>query len=491
VSPVGSVPGSSDMTETASIAWWESKLARRLDYLAVLAAMVIVCHLALEEDLSWTVLVMLGIPVVLLTLTGWPYGALSVLVGMSAMPRFFVEIFGWKARPEHFAAAIVSIAVCDRVLRRKTQMRLEKLDYWILGYVVINYISSAFGSSEPSATLRWALQNNLSVLPYFLIRLLVRDLATLQKAFRILLVVGLVEAVYGILCFASNHAFGTTAGMEVAAYLVDVAAPYGSLYEPNLFGAYTGSCAVLFLALYVGDRRRLGNLACFLLALLATVLSYSRAALLSLIVAVCFVFWKARPARNVRYRKLSTLVLPVALILFVAVSALRGVVQERFSDLYNQGLAETTTISRLIEIQAALQDVPSHPLFGTGTASFQLSFDWGRLVPDWGGNPTWVGNITVRILHDAGVLGVATLIGFSISLWRKIRQISHAETNQMSMLLGLSAGALLYAISFQATDGTLLAFTWVHLGFLASVAALLNGSNQGASGISSAVQPSI
>ena len=89
--PVDTVSGNSDMTETVSTAWWESKLARRLDYLAVLAAMVIVCRLALEEDLSWTVLVMLGIPVVLLTLTRWPYGALSVLIGMSAMPRFFNE----------------------------------------------------------------------------------------------------------------------------------------------------------------------------------------------------------------------------------------------------------------------------------------------------------------------------------------------------------------------------------------------------------------
>ena len=478
------------MTETVSTAWWESKLARRLDYAAVVAAMAIVCRVAMQEDFSWLIWVIVGIPVAILTLTRWPYGALSVLVGMSAMPRFFVQVFGWKARPEHFAVVIVSVAICGWFLRDKQQVRLEKLDYWVLAYVAVNYISSAFRSSEPSATLRWALQNNLVVLPYFMVRLLVRDLETLRKAFRILLIVGIVECIYGILCFASNHVFGTTAGMEVGAYLVDVAAPYGSMFEPNLFGAYAGCCAVLFLALYLGDQRRLANLGCFLLASLATVVSFSRASLLALIVAVCWVCWKARRTRSDGYAKLASFVLPATLILVVIVAALSGVLQERFGNLYSQGLAEGTTITRLVEIQEALQDIANHPMLGSGTASFQLSFDWGTYIPSWAGSSTWVGNVTIRVLHDTGLLGLAVLLGFFVSVWRKIRRGLSAESSQISMLLGLSAGVLLYGISFQATDGTLLAFTWVHLGFLASAAVLTNGST-GANGMGSAVPRSI
>jgi hypothetical protein len=41
------------------------------------------------------------------------------------------------------------------------------------------------------------------------------------------------------------------------------------------------------------------------------------------------------------------------------------------------------------------------------------------------------------------------------------------------MLLGLSAGCLLYAIFFQLTDGTILAF-WVQLGFLGTAAILID-----------------
>src|SRR5271157_5648919 len=158
---------------------------------ALMAAYLIsLCLVALAGP-SWVAWAMAFVAVVLLTVTRWPYGALLVLIGASAMDRFFVEISGGKARPEHFAVAIVSLAVGVWLLRHKREMRLEKLDYWVVAYVVINYASSAFGSSLPSATLRWALMNNLAILPYFLIRLLVRDLETLGRAFRILLGVGI------------------------------------------------------------------------------------------------------------------------------------------------------------------------------------------------------------------------------------------------------------------------------------------------------------
>ena len=474
------------MSEVISTAWWQSKLVRRFDYVAVVVAIAVIGRLAFEEDLSWVVGVLVGVTVVLLTLARWPFGALTVLIGMSAMPVFFVDVFGWKARPEHFASLIVSMAFCHSLLHHKRRINLEKMDYWVLGYVAINYISSAFGSSEPSATLRWALQNNLAVLPYFLIRLLIRDVQTLRKAFQILLAVGIVACLYGALCYASYRVFGTTAGMQVGQYLLDVSAPFGSMTEANLFGAYAGCCAVLFLALYLGEQRRIGSLAGFLLASLAAVLSFSRAANVALVVAIGFVFWKSRHAKTGGARKLTTLMLPATLILLVVASGFSGVLRERFSSLFSQGLTDETTITRLVEIQEALQDISRHPVLGSGTASFQLSFDWGKYIPDWANRATWVGNIIIRVLHDTGVIGLATLIGFFTSVWLKVRRSLRFDSIQVPMLLGLSAGALLYGISFQATDGTILAFPWVHLGFLATATTLINGSNQSANGVASA-----
>jgi len=466
------------MSASVSTTWWESKLAQRLDLVAAIVAILVVCRLALDENLSWVAWALVFMAVVLLTLTRWPYGALLVLIGMSVMPRFFVEVFGWKARPEHFGAALVAVIVAVWLFLPKHSVRLEKLDFWILAYVAINYFSSAFRSSEPSSTLRWALQNNLAVLPYFLIRFLVRDVDTLRKAFRILLAVALTESAYGILCFASHHAFGTAIGMEAGAYFSDVAAPYGSLFEPNLFGAYTAAGAVLFFSLYLANsRHRSACMTGFVVASLATVLSLSRAALVAFVFAIV---WMVRKTRQVNRRwnwRAISLVPAVGLVLLLIVPPIRAVLQERFVNLFYEGLAEETTVTRYIAMGEALQDIPAHPLLGSGTASFQLSFDWAKYVPQWTNNPTWIGNVVVRIAHDTGLVGLVLVLGFLISIWRRVRQNLHRRTPETPILLGLWAGTLLYCISFESTDGSMLAFTWVHLGFLASAAVLVNDSN--------------
>ena len=165
------------------------------------------------------------------------------------------------------------------------------------------------------------------------------------------------------------------------------------MYEPNLFGAYTGCCAVMFLSLYVlrGQNRGV-YLVPFSIAALATAFSFSRAALLALIVVVCWIFWRVRSAQSSGHHRLTTIVLTATLIALVAVSPLGGVLWERFSNLYSQGLAEETAISRFIVLEEAWQEIPLHPILGSGTASFNLSFDWARYVPEWADVQTWIGN---------------------------------------------------------------------------------------------------
>jgi O-Antigen ligase len=477
------------MTVTASPTKWESKLALRLELLVSLLGLLVVCRIAFTEDISWIVWLLPAAAVLLLSVFRWPYGVLLILIGASAMPRIAVGLFGWNARPEHFAAALVAPCVAIWMLYSKRGIQLDKMDYWVLAYVLVNYISSAFGSSEPSATLRWALQNNLAALSYFLIRLLVNDQTKLKKAFRILMGIGIAEVVYGILCYLSHNLFGTTGGVEVGAYLVDVAAPFGTMYEPNLFGAYSGCVAVLFLAQYLADElRRTAYMVGFVVASLATVSSFSRGALLALVISIGWLFWRTRHVQAKSPNRLIIFVLGLGLILGIAASAAGGILQERLSTLYYQGLTEGNTISRVLVIQEAIQDLPKHPLLGSGTASFNLSFDWAEYIPEWTSDKTWIANAPLRILHDTGLLGLTAFCGFLVSLWLRIRRDLQAANGGKPILLGLSAGALLYGISFQLTDGTILAFSWVHLGFLASAAILLKPSGEKANTPGAAVR---
>lgn len=466
-----------------------SVIAGRLHLLLTLVAALVVIHLAFEEDLSWLLAFFVLATLSVVSAIRWPYGALIVLIALSAMPVFFVQISGWKARPEHFAAAIVLAAVILARVIFKKQVRFDPLDAWIGAFVLMNFFSSAIASSAPASTLRWAIQNSLAVGAYFLLRALVTDLTRLKICFRILLGVGLLECLYGIGCWISHALFETNVGVQIGQYFGVVAAPYGSMYEPNLFGAYTGCCAVLFLSCYLLEGRRLSHLLCFLVAAIASVTSFSRAALLALVATSCWVVWRGRSKNPIDPKKLLIFATAFGLITSLAFTSVGGVLRERFTNLFYEGLTEETAISRVVVIGEALQDLPGHLLLGNGTASFNLSFDWAGFIPQWAGEAAWIGNAPLRVLHDTGILGLSTMVGFFVMAWRKVRRI---KTNGVplgfeGLLVALQAGILLYAVCFQSTDGTIEAFFWVHLAVFASAVILLSSAAQDTSSLDRAI----
>jgi O-antigen ligase len=450
---------------------FDFKFLRYVDVIAAIVAICIVGRLAWQEDLSWIGAIVVCVLVVSLTAVRWPFGALVVLIVTGAMPVFSVEIAGWNARPEHFGVAIVAVAVLVWMIRTKTRWRLDKVDYWILAFVLVNFVSSAFASSDPSLTIRWAFQNCLAITGYFLVRSMVADLATLQKASVIFLVVGVLESIYGILCYVSNLAFGTTVGVQLGQYLGDVAAPFGTLFEANLFGAYTASCAVFFFAFYLFKGQRFVYLLGFLISTIGVVVSFSRAALAALVFAVGYLFWKSirrREAKDVK--KLLAIAATLVVILILFSGTVGRIITQRFTNLFDQGLAEETTISRFIVAQEALQDIPGHFLLGRGTASFNLTFDWSKYVSYWAGEKTWIGNAPLRIMHDTGAIGLITILGFFVTIAKKVRYVWKNSKVPSAILVGLWAASLVYVISFETTDGTILAFCWIQLGLLASAA---------------------
>ena len=53
------------MSANVSTTWWESKLAQRLDLVAAIVAILVVCRLALDENLSWVAWALVFMAVVL------------------------------------------------------------------------------------------------------------------------------------------------------------------------------------------------------------------------------------------------------------------------------------------------------------------------------------------------------------------------------------------------------------------------------------------
>jgi O-antigen ligase len=195
--------------------------------------------------------------------------------------------------------------------------------------------------------------------------------------------------------------------------------------------------------------------------------------LVALVLLGGYLLWKSRGnAVGKDLRKLLAALSGVVLILILFSGPLGQIVRDRFTNLFYEGLADETAISRAIIIEEALQEVPGHLLIGRGTASFNLTFDWNRYIPSWASDKTWIGNAPLRILHDTGLLGLGSIVAFFVIVWLKIRPALKAPSHKNCLVVAMWAGVLIYAISFQFTDGTILAFTWVQLGLLASAATL-------------------
>jgi hypothetical protein len=81
----------------------------------------------------------------------------------------------------------------------------------------------------------------------------------------------------------------------------------------------------------------------------------------------------------------------------------------------------------------------------------------------------WLSNTPLRVLNDTGVVGLAAFLGFLVSLvWRFRKVAYYSDHRTRTVMVALMCGTVLYAMTFQATEATILAFTWVHLGLLAS-----------------------
>src|ERR1700730_18307843 len=121
-----------------------------LEVCALALALTVIVWLVDSENLDWVPLLLIVIILFAIVVTHWPYGAFVALVCTSAMPHFFLEIFGWKARPEHIVLGIIVSVALVRILLGKSTVRLAGLDYLVVTYLGVMYVSSIFMSVRPS-----------------------------------------------------------------------------------------------------------------------------------------------------------------------------------------------------------------------------------------------------------------------------------------------------------------------------------------------------
>jgi len=422
--------------------------------------------LLLWPDASGTTALLVGaaitVPIVVFWMSYSAIGAMIALVIGSAAPRLYVEIGGLKARPEHVICGILCVSILFLRKKRSQPIRWIWPDYLLMAYAVLNLFSSLFMSIEPRQTIKWALQQVLVILAYFFLRVLVKDRAALRKALMALLAVGAATVTYGIICFYSNLLFKTEFGMTIGQY-GDTPAPYGLQYEANLLGSYSGALAVMMLVIYLYDHRR-RFLVGFAVALSGMAISLSRGALGATFIGLTAVAVFSLKKKLLTRQLLAGIAKATFCALLVVLPAVAPQYIERFNTMdIGEPAVDPNTLTRIVQVTSAFDEITKHPFMGGGTSSFQLAFDWQSLGEDWE-EQGWIGNTEMRVLHDTGIIGLVIFAAFLVSLYRRSRKVLKLQSNPE--LVALLASVLVYCVSFQATEGTLLAFAWVHLGLI-------------------------
>jgi len=231
-------------------------------------------------------------------------------------------------------------------------------------------------SIAPGQTLKWAVQQMLVILAYFLLRILAGRPETLRHAVRALIAVGALEGAYAVICFYSNILFGTTFGVEVGQYGT-FPGTYGTLFEANFLGAFSAACLVMALSIYLQERRKT-YLVAAALTFAGLIIALSRAAIIAGAIALLVLYLFGKRKRVIDRRAIKAVAVTLLATGLVLASAIIPLYIERFSTVEVSDItADPDTALRIVSIGMAVDDIVQHPILGNGNSSFNC---WSAIV---------------------------------------------------------------------------------------------------------------
>ena len=414
-----------------------------------------------------SIMAVLVVPALVYFVSTSPIIAATALILSAAASHFILTLGSANIAPEHMAVILLCMGLPLWLGYTTIRPTWTSVDRLLVYYIAAIFFSSALFSVRPLQTLKWSVEQALAILPYFLLRVYVTNRSRFKQVFEIFLAIGVLQAAYAVICFFANRLFDTALGLEVGQY-GEIPGTYGIQREANILGSYSASCLIALLMMYIktGERKYL-NRAPVVFA--AALISLSRAAIgaTGIVLAMLFIYayWKKALTASMA----TQIALRLALTFLVLGPALLSLYTERFSTIEVANPVENVatdadTRVRVLTSALAFDDIAAHPLFGTGTASLQLNGDYSDIGYGDIGQGLWISTTEIRVLHDVGLVG---LVIFGLFLYRlAVRSWKLAQEHFVPEIMALLFAGLIYCISFQTTEGTLMAFSWVHLGLI-------------------------
>lgn len=404
---------------------------------------------------------------------------------------FSFYFFGARIRSIQVLEVIGIFCLLLWLLIDKIRLKKTPIDLWLWSYIGINFIAIVnaiwFARSIKIAVLLLSLG-----MLYYLLYNLITTTRVFDKAFRLLLYVGLGEIIYGLYqVFAGIFNYYLGLNLPIG-HLGTVhrefigspwGRPYGTFVEPDWYGAICMFYALLFICLYYSklkEKKKFYFIG-MILSIIGLFFSFVRAAWVGFVIAsVVLLFFKYKSsALKLNLALYIRNIFIFCMVLFLSVflySPLRNILRERFYPVYSGARFSLENV-RVQQMKTSFKAFLRHPLIGNGPGSAAFNY----LVEDYGekyaknivkdtvslkGKEGFDPSIITTVMEDTGIIGLIlllTLIGKIVFYNLKI--IPLIDNKYSIIALGLFSGLVGLFISYNFSTGFWISFTWVFLAF--------------------------
>ncbi len=413
----------------------------------------------------------LGLPLAIAAFVSVRYG-FYLLVISSALSRFFIPLSWGNLRIEQLVFLIVILGLALRFLpKRNVSLRSIKIDQvgaLVVFWVLANILSSLLYSPDKVASLKICLWLGFSVGIYLLTKNIVGEKLSIQKAVKAILIVGVLEAIYGLAVYSSFLLGKDIGGVQIDP-VVFIPKVYGTIWEANIFGAFLVSIALIIFNLLLSKeytKFKVWLWGGFFLSFLGVIASFTRSAWMIL---VAFLFISLLISIKFFLKRPSLL---VSLVIFISIFAIflntSFLGASIIEDLGRTYFSDYSTVTfRLIRINLALNEWKTSPLLGLGTNSFgQRYYD-----PSQKNAPDYLGTLFGQNLYDTGIVGlglILALIFLQVKKGVKFLKLS-SDPKYKVLMKGLLIGFLALIVMYQSTSAFWFGFNWIYLGLMSAI----------------------
>lgn len=368
------------------------------------------------------------------------------------------------------------------------QIRIPRIPLLVplVFYLACNLASALFGVSLAQNMKIFLLLTSL-ILVYVTVYVLVRnDPDAWPTVFRFFVLIGVLEVAYGLYQVAAgiaNARFGTSlpigaGGMVHVGFLgLFFGRPYGTLPEPDVYGAVCAYYALLLGLMWLSSSGRpFSNRFVFLAgaaALLGLLVGFVRASWLAFIAGLSYAVWlrltsRLRPLRAIRLSAAAALTAFVCLGALAFSPDIRDVVARRFSARSETALGLQN--ARFQQMRASFRLFLQSPIVGNGPGSFSVLGVYGAHEEYWSGvrleqRVLYDPSLATTLLNDTGLIGVGAFLILAAAYFRHVRRARSRLPDPTARNAAMAVHCALVGlfVSFLFTQYFWMPFTWVFI----------------------------